>query len=280
MQPRAFAYIWTYFCIASHMLNNRVFASYCVAAFCTVICDAQDNSRYKSPQEAISLASEPLVTLSDRLAEMPNFVNRELQVFVDPQFSVEQKNVLREAATVLCSRNIRDIFNSAYAISKKDKPKPVSKKDQPQMDELKRAFLSRTDEFMCLKGQKFFFPFHKRGSFSKLHISYLKGRSDAVGLGWLGTVKPIWNGAAHNEFSIAINTDFLCNDEYFLSKDADYWAGVIAHEMLHNLGFEHPTGYDGNFMTEFGNMVWKNGKTVEIERTAGEAGKKLIPLNY
>ena len=49
--------------------------------------------------------------------------------------------------------------------------------------------------------------------------------------------------------------------QFWFSKNPDYWAGVIAHEVLHNLGYEHPKGYPGSFINEFGNCVWRSQNT-------------------
>ena len=49
-------------------------------------------------------------------------------------------------------------------------------------------------------------------------------------------------------FHIALNSDFLAPSHYALAEDSDFWAGVMGHEMLHNLGYDHPHGYEGSFI--------------------------------
>jgi len=44
-----------------------------------------------------------------------------------------------------------------------------------------------------------------------------------------------------------------------LKDDFNYWADVLAHEILHNFGYRHPTGYPGSFIEEFGVCVRLNG---------------------
>jgi hypothetical protein len=41
---------------------------------------------------------------------------------------------------------------------------------------------------------------------------------------------------------VALNSDYFgakATDN--LKDDSDYWAGALAHEVLHNLGYGHPT---------------------------------------
>lgn len=54
-------------------------------------------------------------------------------------------------------------------------------------------------------------------------------------------------------FRIALNSDDLgSNAQYFLKTNTDYWAGVMVHEVLHNLGYNHPSPSNGSFIKEFG----------------------------
>lgn len=60
-------------------------------------------------------------------------------------------------------------------------------------------------------------------------------------------------------FDITLNTGLLGNAAYHAGRDAAYWAGVITHEMLHNLGHEHPVNvYDGLFIRTYQNAVQCN----------------------
>jgi len=61
-------------------------------------------------------------------------------------------------------------------------------------------------------------------------------------------------------FEITLNKAYLGERDYSPGRDADYWAGVIAHEMLHNLGHTHPKGvYDGVFIRDYQNAIRYNG---------------------
>lgn len=47
---------------------------------------------------------------------------------------------------------------------------------------------------------------------------------------------PNWTG----RFELDVNDWYVANGDYESGFDSDYWAGVIAHELLHNLGLRHP----------------------------------------
>ncbi len=67
--------------------------------------------------------------------------------------------------------------------------------------------------------------------------------------------------AAHVEgaFDVTLNTALLGSSSFHLGRCPHYWAGVIAHEMLHNLGHEHPVGvYNGTFIRAYERAVWLN----------------------
>ena len=98
------------------------------------------------------------------------------------------------------------------------------------------------------------------------------GRYDAaaqwVGRGSLSTVTAEYasdRGAAaryftKGGFTVTLNTAHLGNSRLSYGRSADYWAGVVCHEMLHNLGHHHPENvYDGIFMRAYENAVARNG---------------------
>lgn len=63
-------------------------------------------------------------------------------------------------------------------------------------------------------------------------------------------------------FDIAINRYLLGNRDRFAycGHDVNVWAGIIAHEMLHNLGHTHPPGtYQRTFIREYENAIRFNG---------------------
>lgn len=58
---------------------------------------------------------------------------------------------------------------------------------------------------------------------------------------------------------VAINTNYLGEDStYWLSESAAHWAGVIGHEILHNIGYDHDNGIfskPGFFIDSYGNCI-------------------------
>lgn len=57
-------------------------------------------------------------------------------------------------------------------------------------------------------------------------------------------------------FRIALNMDLMGDEaSYALKIDFGFWVGVMAHEIAHNLGLRHPTGYPGSFINEFGDCT-------------------------
>lgn len=98
----------------------------------------------------------------------------------------------------------------------------------------------------------------------------LYGRSDPRG-GWtgraqIGTVTAeyasVSGGPARHftrgTFAVTLNTALLGGNTSW-GRDPAYWAGTICHEMLHNLGHDHPPNvYDGIFIRVYETAVWRN----------------------
>jgi|GEM_PF-2613595 len=73
-------------------------------------------------------------------------------------------------------------------------------------------------------------------------------------------------------FDIELNRDAMGKESGFgESLNAVYWAGTIAHEMLHNIGHTHPgtvgnpESYKGWFIREFENAIINNGEGGEFK---------------
>ena len=75
---------------------------------------------------------------------------------------------------------------------------------------------------------------------------------------------------------ISLNSDDLgSKSKYFLRNDVDFWAGMVAHEILHNLGYSHPNGYEGSFVREFGYCTQYSGNVpADLNLTGGEQQKE------
>src|SRR5262245_11828833 len=64
---------------------------------------------------------------------------------------------------------------------------------------------------------------------------------------------------AHVEgnFDVTLNTAILGTTRFSTAASPDYWAGAIAHEMLHNLGHQHPVSvYEGTYIRGYEKAVW------------------------
>lgn len=79
---------------------------------------------------------------------------------------------------------------------------------------------------------------------------------DAVGWGPIGTGQFPEKG---DLLRVAFNSDYFGDSSQFsLRNDVDYWAATLVHEILHNLGYNHPQA-KGDFITEFDLCVNFNG---------------------
>lgn len=64
----------------------------------------------------------------------------------------------------------------------------------------------------------------------------------------------------HHRFYVALNSDYLDSpDKFAAGKNPDFWAGVLAHQMLHNLGFEHTNPSAGSFIRQYEKCVRSDG---------------------
>jgi hypothetical protein len=170
------------------------------------------------------------------------------QVGFDNQFSLLQEKVLDEALEIFIDRALKEsIIECAFSRSYKDLPE--------SRDEIV------INLFEALR------PLHINGDThmpSLAFINMYEEDSKSVGIGYLNlffdTDKPLHPFGYRHYLHIGLNGKYLCNIDYYLGNDASYWAGVIAHEFLHNLGYSHPTGYKGSFIEEYGFCLQTDGK--------------------
>ncbi|HSK72544.1 MAG TPA: hypothetical protein VK892_12650 [Pyrinomonadaceae bacterium] len=91
-----------------------------------------------------------------------------------------------------------------------------------------------------------------------------------VGRARLDLVKVFWNSKVKEwqqsgEFNIELNSAFVGRkDIHFVYGETDYWAGTIAHEMLHNLGHTHgeyssDKNYESYQINVFDRIIASNG---------------------
>ena len=170
-----------------------------------------------------------------------------LQLGLDTSFSKEEEAIIYNAVEIYVKRALsKRVIDCAYRRSSKDLPKS------------RQIFEAKVyDSMRPLIDKQTVYP-----SFSFIARYW----NDDISLGTayvnLFYDKDIpFPGTDHRHYlHIALNSDFLGPDSYYyLSTDADYWAGVIGHEFLHNLGYEHPTGYPGSFINEYGDCLYNNG---------------------
>ena len=216
-------------------------------AVTSVFAIAQNQSRY--PRENAAYAGDIIGSFRGTFDE---FFIVSLQAGVDPSFSHEEKNIIAKGVDVFMKRALQeDVLDCTFANAKKDLP------------ESRDSFKKQLYEAIS--------PIHVEGvrmpAFA--FIARYWADSKSVGLGFPGLFydrdNPLPGYNTRHYLHIALNSDHMGTEsDYAFSNNHDYWAGVIGHEFLHNLGYRHPTGYPGSFIKEYGNCVWQNGVSSQI----------------
>lgn len=86
-------------------------------------------------------------------------------------------------------------------------------------------------------------------------IDQLGEGSTRAGEAYVGSYVDARNGSVSGSYNFTVDTDFI--DTY---SDISQIAGVMAHEMLHQMSHDHPNGYnDENFVVVFQNCFVNNG---------------------
>lgn len=175
-------------------------------------------------------------------------------------FSNDEEKKLKEAMTIVAHRFHRpDVFDNALKNTKK-------------------IHFSGTDANM--RGWKWnqyvdFIKLQWRGLWSKgfptINVKPWLDK-DYTGQAPRGEFVKVTEKTPKDGFSLVPFTDVTGEFEMeislpFLNKlPAHQTAGTIAHEMLHNMGHDHPKGYtDQNFVTIFGDTLGLDGKFVARE---------------
>ncbi|XXX74584.1 hypothetical protein WMF30_43740 [Sorangium sp. So ce134] len=171
---------------------------------------------------------------------------------LDPTFTDAQKEVLRRAMTIFVERAAtQNVIDCAYRNSTKDFPASRGTFENQLVEALVYRNLG-----------SIFYPGY-------VYVARYWDEQDTVGRGYINLFydkdRPLPGYSDRHYLHFAINSDHLGEGKaYHLAEDADYWAGVMAHEALHNLGYRHPTGYPGSFIKEYGICVWHNGSDREV----------------
>ena len=178
-----------------------------------------------------------------------------LALHVDFDFSDDQDTLLKKATVTLAERYIsKPVLDCTYASSVKDLPAS------------REAFVSQMKEVFGTK------LVEEARIATYIFIARYDQDRGSVGIGFPNLYydkdKPFPGYSDRHYLYLALNDDFFGKSSYTYGTDTDYWAGVMAHEILHNLNFNHPTGYSGSFITEYGNCLWKNGVQADIPEGA------------
>jgi hypothetical protein len=165
------------------------------------------------------------------------------RVFAENGFDQEQKQLIREASIRVRERMRSQrsaILACANKRSNRDKQSASGKAINDQIDQV-------------------FFKTASGGRTINLSVVRLWSLDDTAGLAPVGT-RDYQFPEKGDLLRISLNSDKLgSKSQYFLKNDIDYWAGVITHEVLHNLGYDHPNGYEGSFIKEFGRCTRYSG---------------------
>jgi hypothetical protein len=178
-----------------------------------------------------------------------------LQVGLDDKFCSAQKDLLDKALTIFLKRAMTNrVIDCAFARAKKDLP---ASRD---------IFVGQLYQALS--------PVHIDDNVimpSLAFISMYCNDANSVGIGYVNLFydndKPLPCFSHRHFLHIALNKDYLGpHADYCCNTDAEYWAGVIGHEFLHNLGYRHPTGYEGSFIKEYGQCIENDGLERDLPR--------------
>ncbi len=165
------------------------------------------------------------------------------QVYADNDFDGYQKALIGPAARILHERLNNSTQRAKIidcAFNRANKDKPASKKVID--DQLKKVFINAASGNRPIK----------------MTVTYMHTENKVVGRARVGS--PGQFPEKGDLLRIALNSDYFgAKATYSQKENFDYWANVMAHEVLHNLGYRHPTGYPGSFIEEFGVCVQYNG---------------------
>lgn len=206
---------------------------------------ARDASRY--PRDNAALSGE---YVGNYQGSYDGIFKLGVQLRVDPTYSDEEKSILKDAIQFYIERALKkEVLDCAFSRSTKDLPNSRSQ------FEIQLASALSPFEVEGLRMNAFQF------------IARFWNDPGAVGYGYVNlfydTSLPQPGFQIKNHFHIALNSDFIGQDSlYPFATDTEYWAGIIGHEFLHNLGYDHPSGYKGSFIQEYGLCLTNNGASL------------------
>ena len=204
---------------------------------------AQDMMRY--PIDSLAYAAD---NLSHYQGSYQDYLMTSLQVGIDSSFSLEQRDIIDRSLQIFLERSLTSrVLDCAYRNSYKDMPASRGSFEEDLYKAISPLSL----------GNGIILP-------SFAFISRYHNDPRSVGVGYVNlfydTDRPLGDFGIRHYLYIALNSDHLGPDSsYNFASNPDYWAGVVAHEFLHNLGYTHPSGYPGSFIREYGKCIEFNG---------------------
>jgi hypothetical protein len=176
-------------------------------------------------------------------------------------FSAAQQQLIAEAMLLLQQRlDCKNVWDNAASLM------TGSMVDEEYLAKLP---IDRTQTDLVLRTQIGALPeLDRRGAVPTLQIHAFTEESSVVGQAPRGTVvTKFFKDAsyrytlfrAEGEFHVDLNAYYMSGDR--LGRRPEVWAGVIAHEMLHNLGHLHPVGVyeDSNQIVALEKAIITNG---------------------
>ena len=150
----------------------------------------------------------------------------------DDGFTEQQVGVLKKAINVLAARfDSADVRANTYAVATRS----ITDDDY----DLAIGLPNRGDwNFACMRYQ---LAYYLQGEIPVIHLKPFQAKSDYWGNAPIGIVKTHditkKTGKVTGEFVININRHWLAAPGS--GSDPEAWAGLLAHEMMHNLGHMH-----------------------------------------
>lgn len=220
----------------------KVILSLAVAAGSYAQAFARDASRY--PRNVVPYSG---VYAGNYRQLFQDLFPMSISLYHDDNFDSSERQIITEAMQLFMERALDDgVVECAFRNSSKDRP--------PSVEVFKGAMFAA----LSLRA-------HDSTMFPGFaYITSFSADDQAVGIGYINLFydrdRPLPGYDNRNYLYIALNRDLLGQGStYWLASNAEYWAGVIGHEFLHNLGYVHPTGYPGSFIKEYGDCIWSHG---------------------
>lgn len=200
--------------------------------------------------KALGFAVLTIVTFSPTSAYAVNPANCE----IDNRFGTKERRILGQACQLaverMQSREIREKVNQLSGFASLS----------GSVMSRSHAMATRQSRWNLLKRQLLTLSLPNGAndagpSFPDIYILYGNEAPRGRGTGWLGMahldlVTVYWDSnqkewKQKGKFALTINDHFVARGQRY--SDPNDWAGTIAHEMLHNLGHQHPNSSDPDY---------------------------------